>query len=151
MQVARQEELETFKQFGVYMKVPIQDCYDMTGRAPLGIKWVDVNKGDDEYEEYRSRLVAKEIKLDKRTDLFAATPPLEALKMLFSLAMTEGVGYEKGEWVKGTKLEFIDVKRAYFQAPARRDVFVKLPEEEQEEGMCAKLLQSMYGLSLIHI
>ena len=43
------------------------------------------------------------------------------------------------------KLEFIDVKRAYFQAPSRRDVYVKLPEEEAEEGMCAKLLKSMYG------
>ena len=32
-------------------------------------------------------MVAKEIKLDKRDDLFAATPPLEAKKILFSLAV----------------------------------------------------------------
>ena len=43
------------------------------------------------------------------------------------------------------KLDFIDVKRAYFQADARRDVFVKLPEEDMEQGMCGKLLKSMYG------
>ena len=69
---------------------------------------------------YRSRLVAKEIKTDKRTDLYAATPPLEALKMLLSLAVTEGVGYKKDRPKAGMKLEFIDVERAYFQADARR-------------------------------
>ncbi len=47
----------------------------------MGIRGVDVNKGDDKSPEYRSRLVAKEIKKDDRTDLFAATPPLEAKKM----------------------------------------------------------------------
>ena len=45
--------------------------------------------------DYISRLVAKELKKDNRDDLFAATPPLEALKMLISMAMTEGVGYER--------------------------------------------------------
>ena len=40
-------------------------------------------------------MVAKEIKVDKREDLFAATPPLEAKKMLFSWAVTEGIGFKK--------------------------------------------------------
>ena len=35
----------------------------------------------------------KDIKTDKREDMFAATPPSEALKMLLSAAMTEGIGY----------------------------------------------------------
>ena len=56
----------------------------------------NINKGDAGNPDYRSRLVAKEIKRDKRDDLFAATPPLEALNLLMSMAMTEGVGYEKG-------------------------------------------------------
>ena len=41
-----------------------------------------VNKGDEENPEYRARLVAKEINKYKRMDMFAATPPLEAKKML---------------------------------------------------------------------
>ena len=49
---------------------------------------MDVNKGDETKPEYRSRLVAKEINTSKREDLFAATPPLEALKILLSLAVT---------------------------------------------------------------
>ena len=43
------------------------------------------------------------------------------------------------------KLEFIDIRRAFFHAPARRKVFVQLPEEDAEEGMCGRLNKSMYG------
>ena len=50
-----------------------------------------MNKGDISNPEYRSRLVAKEIKKDKRQDLFAATPPLECKKLLFSMAVTKGM------------------------------------------------------------
>ena len=95
--------------------------------------------------DYRSRLVAKEIKKDNRDDLFAATPPLEALKMLMSMAMTEGVGYERGKETEGMKLEFIDIKRAFFHAEARRNVYVELPEEDMVPGRCGKLNNSMYG------
>ena len=65
--------------------------------------------------------------------------------MLFSMAVTEGVGYRRGQREKGMKLDFIDVRRAYFHASARRDVFVALPPEDGEEGMRGRLLKSMYG------
>ena len=58
--------------------------------------------------EYRSRLVAQEIKMNKRDDLSAAIPPLEAKQMSLSLAVTEGIGC-KSERNKGMKLDFIDV------------------------------------------
>ncbi len=54
---------------------------------------MDINKGDSANPENRSRLVAKEIRKDVRNDLFAATPPLEAKKVLFSFAVTEAVSY----------------------------------------------------------
>merc|ERR1711989_21862 len=66
---ARQEEMRTFRELGVYEKVPLQQCYDETGKPPISVRWVDINKGDLERPEYRSRLVAKEIKRDKREDL----------------------------------------------------------------------------------
>ena len=78
-------------------------------------------------------------------DLFAATPPLEALKILFSMAMTEGIGYETGKEQQGMKLEFIDIRRAFFHAEARRKVYVELPEEDMETGKCGRLNKSMYG------
>ena len=54
----------------------------------------------------------KEIKKDKREDLFAATSPLEAKKMPFSLFAS----------MPGMSLNFGDVVRAYFHARARRSV-----------------------------
>ena len=80
---ARSEELEEFAKHTVYHKVPIQECYERTGKEPIGTKWVDINKVDTDNPEYRSRLVAMEIRRDTRSALFAATPPLEAKKCYF--------------------------------------------------------------------
>ena len=90
-------------------------------------------------------MVAKEINTNKREDLFAATPPLEAKKILFSMAATEGIGYQPGCKNQGLKLEFIDVRRAYFHAKARRKVYIELLEEDNQPGMCGKLNKAMYG------
>ena len=43
------------------------------------------------------------------------------------------------------KIEFIDIKRAYLQVDAKREVYVELPQEDWEEGKCAKLIKAMYG------
>ena len=56
--------------------------------------------------------MAKEIKRDKREDLFAATPPWEAKRVLFSLCAS----------VPEMCLDFIDMVRTYVHAKkARRD------------------------------
>ena len=59
---AREEDMKEFNKHGVYVKVPLRECFERTGKKPIGVKWVDINKGDEEKPEYRSRLVAKEIK-----------------------------------------------------------------------------------------
>ena len=84
---ARREEMLEVKKHNVYEKVSFEECWRVTGKPPIGTRWVDVNKGDTVHPEYRSRLVAQEIKTDKREDLFAATPPLEAKKLLMALAL----------------------------------------------------------------
>ena len=145
VQRARIEELGELAKHKVYTKVPLEECWHATGQEPIGTRWVDVNKGDDVNPVYRSRLVAQEINRSKREDLFAATPPLEANKLLFSCAVTEGIGFEKGCKQSGMKLDFIDVRRAYFHAPARRLVFVKLPADDAQQGMCGRLLKALYG------
>ena len=117
---ARKEEMEEFNKHKVYTKVPLSECYERTGTHPIGTRWVDANKGDEVRPEYRSRLVAQEIKVDKREDLFAATPPLEAKKMLISTAVIEGIGYKRGAKKQGMKIDFIDVRRAYFHAMLTR-------------------------------
>jgi len=51
----------------------------------------------------------------------------------------------KGREEEGMKIEFIDIKRACLQAEVRREVYVELPPEDKQEGMCAKLTKAMYG------
>ena len=87
-------------------------------------------------------MVAQEINTCKTQELFAGTPPLEAKKMLFSMAVTEGVGYGQG-WAH--KLDFIDISRAYFHAESRRPVYIKLPQEAYASGMVGRLKKSLYG------
>ena len=59
--------------------------------------------------------------------------------------MTEGYGYVRGNRDDGMKLDFIDIRKAYFNAPARRAVYVELPTEISEPGTCGRLFKSLYG------
>ena len=85
---ARKEEMDKYYAHNAYDKVPIEECHRVTGKGPIGSRWIDINKGDDDNPDYRSRLVAKEINRSPSAEMFAATPPLEAKKMLFSMAMS---------------------------------------------------------------
>lgn len=42
------------------------------------------------------------------------------------------------------KLAFLDVRRAYFNAKARRIDYTGLPQEDYEEGVCGKFGKAMY-------
>ena len=46
---------------------------------------------------------------------------------------------------KGMKLDFADVRRAYFHAPSIRKVYIQLPEEDNQPGMVGLLQKSTYG------
>ena len=82
--------------------------------------------------------------MHSREDLFAANPPLEAKQLLFSLAATEEVGYEERKRKHGLKLDFVDVRNAFFHADARRDVHVELAEEDRNEEKSGKPNKSLY-------
>ena len=86
---ARQLEMKKFGEHTVYTKVPISEAIRVTGKRPIGSRWIDINKGDSKNPNYRSRLVAQEIKRAADEGMFAATPPLEAKKCLFSMVMTQ--------------------------------------------------------------
>ena len=138
VRTARKEEMVYFKKMGVYKKVPLKVCWEETGKAPIGVRWVDINKGDSLNPNYRSRLVAREFKTEERPEWYAATPPSECLKLMISKLASD----------KNKKMMYADVSRAYFYARAARAVYVKLPEEDLEEGdeeMCGMLNVSMYG------
>ena len=113
---------------------------------------MDTNKGDDDAENYRSRLVAQEFRSKAEDSLFAATPPLESLKVLINICAQE-VYDEKGrlraaEGDQRAGIMLIDIKRAHFYAPAQRRLFVDLPPEDpkyDDKELCGELLQSLYG------
>ena len=140
------EEIEHIREKDVYKKITRKEAQER-GIKVVGVRWIDVNKGDEKSPKYRSRLVAKEFRTKEQEgeNLFAGTPPLEALKALVSDAAT--VTAEKP---RGGSLMIADVSRAFFEAKAKRLVCVELAEEDRTEedkkmdrvGLLAK---SMYG------
>ena len=90
--------MEQFRKHGVCEKVKEEVCWSVTGKAPIGSRRIDIIKGDESNPDHRSRLVAQQIKHNsKEKNIFAATPPLETNKFLFSMAVAEGIGFRRGE------------------------------------------------------
>lgn len=136
---ARAEELQYFKEMGVYEYASIEGCLRTTHRAPISTRWIDVNKGDRSNLNFRSRLAAREFKLDEKPELFATTPPTEALKILLSPFATNDADM---------KLLYADGSRAYFYATSIRPTFIKLPAEDPKSNdpkLCGRLRLSVYG------
>ena len=101
---------------------------------------MDVNKGDSKRPLVRSRYVAMEIAYSKDDHFFAATPPLEALRLLLSKVAsgrTCGTG--------GRQILVVDARKAHLHAFAERELYVQLPPEVAQAGQCARLLRSLYG------
>ena len=113
----------------------MEECFEKTKKPPIKVKWVDRNKGDRQHKNVRSRLVAKEI----NAGLFAATPPLEALRMLLSATVT------------GDKPQGIDLQRHEPSVHVRADIqrhirrTVQGGQEPGDQCNCGKFTKSMYG------
>ena len=137
---ARRVELDFFNKKGVWMKVPYEEARKRTGKPPITVRWVDTNKGDEVEENYRSRLVARQLKAHdhSNTSYFAPAPPLEALRQIISVAVTE-IGSHKPildpRSPKRSQLSFVDIKRAYFNAlidPKDPPTYVRLPSDDDD-------------------
>ena len=100
---------------------------EKTVKKPIPARRAGVNKVGDRNPENWARLVVREVKRSLLGDAFAAAPPLEVKKVLFSLAMSC-----RARFGGARKLSFVDMKRA-------------LPGEDAAEGMCGKLDASLYG------
>ena len=79
VKAARRKELDYFEAKNVWKRVSLAESHRITGRAAITVRWVDVNKGDDDCPDIRSRLVARQIRGANEDPMFAPTPPLEAL------------------------------------------------------------------------
>ena len=73
----------------MWVLVPMEEAKRTTGRPPITVRWVHVNKGDDDVPNLRARLVAREMRGAGEEAIFAPTPPLEGLRTVLSLAATQ--------------------------------------------------------------
>jgi hypothetical protein len=119
-------------------------CVLKTGRRPTSVRWVDIDEGEEGGPNYRSRLVASDIKGDDdlREDFFGSMPPLQAKKMLFAMAASQLD--RKGVPLK---LMFIDIEKAHLCGKcADEDAYIELPEEYGAPGVCGELVCWLYGM-----
>ena len=127
----------------MWVEADVEECWNKKGRGPIGVRWVDVDKG---FGVYRSRLVAKDFKpkskVNDQEGLFAATPPLELVKMLILKAARGSRNRHAGV----RKVMFLDVSKAHLYAPMLDEEFVQLPPEKWTEGKCARLIYTLYGM-----
>ena len=127
-------------------------AHKVTGRPPITVRWVDVNKGDDESPDIRSRLVARQIRGANEDPMFAPTPPLESLRTVLSYAATDMDGERPKcrdpKSPNRVQISLIDISRAYFNAKCdpENPTFVNFPTEDpQYMDTCGLLLKHMYG------
>jgi hypothetical protein len=132
-------EMKTFREMNVYTYVLREDVKQMGRGKVVGVRWVDVLKGDI----VRSRLVAQEFAgNDDRDDLFAATPPLSASKYILS-----EVASRSDSGTNSWRIMVLDVKRAFLYGYIEEEIFIELPPEDPMygKGYLGKLVKAMYG------
>ena len=144
--------MEYFDGKEVWEKRPIGEARRVTGKPPITVRWVDVNKGDNTCPNIRSRLAARQIRQAGEDAIFAPTPPLEALRSILSLAATDFPDQPKhirngsSEW--RTQISAVDISRAYFNAATdeSKPTYVNLPSEDPDHrDKCGLLKKHMYG------
>ena len=136
---ARKLEMKTFDEMKVYEYVRKEIALKDKDGKLVGVRWVDVQKGP----LVRSRLVAQEFAgNEEREDVFAATPPLFATKMVISNAASRN---EKGNGER--TLMVLDVKRAFLYGDIEDSIYIHLPPEDPYygQGYVGKLVKAMYG------
>eukprot|EP00971_Amphidinium_carterae_P051914 1022069-Amphidinium_carterae.3 len=116
---------------------------------PYGVRWVDSDKRPDpETPDLRSRLVVLRTRGNSSMaagdvmSTFAATPPLETLRLLCFLCMSAA---ESDDFV----IQVWDRSRAHQHCKLKRKVFIRLPEEDprsEEEGDCGLLVTALNGV-----
>ena len=101
------------------------------------------NTGDSENPDVRCRLVAQEVNKGSGgcEDCYAATPPLEAKRLLFSEWATKKVRHGKK-----LKLSFVDIRKARFNGIPTRNLYIRLPAElGLRKHVLGKFVKCMYG------
>ena len=143
----RRIEMDFMAKLNVWSYSTVAQAHTDMGRASVGTRWIDSAKGDATRPDYRSRLVVQETRASSTIAsgdigaVFAATPPLECLRIVCSLIMSS-------EPAAGLVLRVLDISRAHPHCEIKRVVHVRLPAEDprsQEPGVCGILNMALYG------
>eukprot|EP00971_Amphidinium_carterae_P224184 4448201-Amphidinium_carterae.2 len=122
------QEMDFLRNLNAYEYSTVQECVSRTGKPPVSVGWVYVNKGDSDAPNVRCRLVVKETRwrstITDPSQTWSATPPYEALRFLCSLCMSPLEGEE------GYVLQFIDITRAHPHCAVKRELWIQLPLED---------------------
>ena len=104
------------------------------GKRIWNSAWLDSQKRPG---QVRSRLVVNQVRgASKREFVFAATPPLPAMRFIFPRAASRGHGRCLGLW---------DVSVAFFHATIEEEVFVRPPKNMRKDKTIWRLSKAMYG------
>ena len=91
VRTARQKEIQYSWDMEVCEYSTEAESRTRKGRNPVGLKWIDTNKGSAEAPRYRSRLVCTEVRHKGVEPIFSATPPLETPRVLLCVVCQEDV------------------------------------------------------------
>ena len=128
VRAGRETEVKRMLEFEVYEEVNEQQAH---GKRIWNSAWLDSQKRPG---LVRSRLVVNQVRgASKREDVFAATPPLAAMRFILSRAASRGHGRCLGLW---------DVSVAFFHATIEEEVFVRPPKNMRKDKTIWRL---MYG------
>ncbi|CAK0871008.1 unnamed protein product [Prorocentrum cordatum] len=116
---AKVKEIEFLRTFPVYEKVPEAMA---KGKEFISTRWTITNKGDVNAPDVRARFVGREFKWK-------------------SPAMENSRDSTIGE----RKILVLDVSRAHFHPKCRRELYIRLPEEDAQAGFVGRLLRTLYG------
>ena len=105
VQIAPEKEIKYLWDMEVYECSTEAKTQARTGRNPVGLKWIDTNKGNAEAPRYRSCLVCTEVRHEGVEPIFSATPPL-----LLSVACREDVSRVEDPFL----ISIADASRARF-------------------------------------
>ena len=81
--------MEFFNSKSAWALRALEEARRKTGKPPVTVRWVDLNKDDDSIPNVRSRLVARQVRQPGEEVICAPTPPLESLRTILSLAATD--------------------------------------------------------------
>ena len=109
--------------------MPLQECFDSTGKKPIGVRWVDTKKA---HGTTRSRLVARHFKPRRGVDLeglYASMPPVELVKFLIVRAA------RRSPMGNVRKVMLSDIGKAHLYAAMIEETFVDVPKNFIETGI----------------